>query len=257
MQPLVRISRRHLFHAVGLALAAPSLVRPVSAQSDIHGTSPTGFGGPVTITHVPSARPVLALTFDDGPHATLTPQLLDLLAARNVRATFFVVGNRIGQHRDIMMRMAQEGHEIGNHSWSHPSLSGLSDSAILLQIDRTSVAITEAVGRPPVTMRPPYGNLSSRQGRMLHASRGLANVLWSVDTEDWRRPGEDVVVNRIVTRSRPGAVVLAHDIVAPTIRAMPRAIDALLIRGYQFVTVSELLGWPRWGIRRDRFLAQG
>lgn len=255
MSPPARISRRNLLQAAGLTLATPGLVQPASAQPFAADVPVSGFDSAVPITRVRSARPLLALTFDDGPHATLTPQLLDLLAARNVRATFYVVGRRVAHHQSIMVRIAAEGHEIGNHTWSHPSLSGLSDAAILSQIDRTSEAVVEAVGLPPVTMRPPYGNLSSRQTRMLQASRGLPNVLWSVDTEDWRRPGEDVVVNRILTRSEPGGVILAHDIVAETIRAMPVAIDGLLARGYEFVTVSELLGWPRWNARRTGLLA--
>ncbi len=255
MSSPARISRRNLLQAAGLTLATPGLVRPASAQPVEAGVSASDFGSAVPITRVRSARPLLALTFDDGPHATLTPQLLDLLAERNVRATFYVVGNRISHHQGIMGRIADEGHEIGNHSWSHPSLGGLSDAAILSQIDRTSAAIVEAVGRPPVTMRPPYGNLSPRQTRMLYASRGLQSVLWSVDTEDWRRSGEDVMVNRILSQSRPGGVILAHDIVAQTIRAMPVAIDGLLTRGYEFVTVSELMGWPRWNTRRTGLLA--
>jgi peptidoglycan/xylan/chitin deacetylase (PgdA/CDA1 family) len=121
---------------------------------------------------------------------------------------------------------------------------------VLSQIDRASRRCCNATGRVPVTMRPPYGNFYPRQRLMLHQARGMPTVLWSVDPEDWRRPGSSVVANRIVSRSHPGAVVLAHDIHGPTVRAMPAAVSGLHARGFRFVTVSELIGWPRWDRRR-------
>jgi peptidoglycan/xylan/chitin deacetylase (PgdA/CDA1 family) len=237
--------------SAGVILAAPALARPAVADR-ARDLAPT----PLVVTRVVTARPLLALTFDDGPHATLTPQLLDILAARGVRATFYVIGNRIAAHREVLARIAADGHEIGNHSWSHPSLSGLSDAAILAQVDRTAMAVQEVVGRPPVTLRPPYGNLTQRQSLMLRAERNLPTVLWSVDPEDWRRPGAPEVASRIIARSHPGAVILSHDIIGGTVAAMPAALDGLLARGYQFVTLSELIGWPRWNTRRIRIAAQ-
>jgi peptidoglycan/xylan/chitin deacetylase (PgdA/CDA1 family) len=117
---------------------------------------------------------------------------------------------------------------------------------VLSQIDRTNEAIYNATGRLPVTMRPPYGNLYPRQRLMLHQTRGMPTVLWSVDPEDWRRPGS-VVANRIVSQSHPGAVVLAHDIHGPTIRAMPAAVSGLHARGFRF----------RHRVRADRLAPLG
>jgi len=211
---------------------------------------------PDTITRVRTARPVVAMTFDDGPHPSLTPQLLDILAARGIRATFYVIGWRVAQSPLLARRIAEEGHEIGNHTWSHPSLTGQSDAAALAQIDRTTQAVHEAVGRPPVTMRPPYGNFSPRQRRMLMEARNMPTVLWSVDPEDWRRPGAPVVAQRIVSQSHPGAVILSHDIIGATVRAMPAALDGLIARGYEFVTLSELIGWPRWNSRALRLASR-
>jgi len=249
-----QIKRRQLLLGAPVLLATPWLTGRAQGQTasqialpdDLQATDPT------TVTRVATARPVVALTFDDGPHHRLTPHLMDILASRAVRATFYVIGNRVSRHSQIMQRMAAEGHEVGNHSWSHPNLAGLSDGALLSQLDRTTQVIYDAVGRPPVTMRPPYGALRPRQRRLIHEARGLPTVLWSVDPQDWRRPGSSVVTQRIVRGAHPGAVVLAHDIHAATVRAIPSTLDALLARGYQFVTLSELLGWRRWDQRNLR-----
>jgi peptidoglycan/xylan/chitin deacetylase (PgdA/CDA1 family) len=250
------INRRSFLSAAAAAIAGRASVEPAAAQGLITQPADISSGAQTTVTRVATARPVVALTFDDGPHHSLTPHLMDILASRGVRATFYVIGNRSVRHPQVLQRLAAEGHEIGNHTWSHPSLSGLSDRAILSQIDRTNQAVYDIVGRPPVTMRPPYGNLTPRQRRMLFDTRGLPTVLWSIDPEDWRRPGSAVVTQRIVGRAHPGAVILAHDIQSATVRAMPATIDGLIARGYGFVTVSELLGWQRWDQRRLRLVAQ-
>lgn len=246
------LNRRQILLAVGaVALASPALAQQ-RTQPAITLPGDIATGEQATITRVRTARPVVAMTFDDGPHPSLTPQLLDILAQRQIRATFYVIGSRVVRQPELTRRIAAAGHEIGNHTWSHPSLSALSDDAVLSELDRTTWAVHEAVGRPPVTMRPPYGNLHGRQRLMVHGTRNLPTVLWSVDPEDWRRPGPSVVTERIVSRSHPGAVILAHDIQGGTVRAMPATLDRLIARGYQFVTVSELIGWPRWDSRRIR-----
>lgn len=245
------ISRRTLLGGAASFLAMPALIGRASAQVRLDYSLPVEItqGGPTTITRVPTAQPLVAMTFDDGPHHSLTPQLLDILAARNIRATFYVIGRRVAMYPQLTQRIAAEGHEIGNHTWNHPRLTSLGNSGVLRELDRTTQAIYQAVGRPPVTMRPPYGMLSSRQRLMISETRALPTILWSVDPEDWRRPGSSVVANRIVSRAHTGAVILAHDIIGSTVRAMPAALDGLIARGYQFVTISELVGWPRWSER--------
>lgn len=200
----------------------------------------------VTVTAVNTASPVVAMTFDDGPHPTLTPRLLDMLKARGLRATFYLIGRRVVTWPDIVKRIADEGHEIGNHSWSHPNLAGYSDSYVLNQIDRTSDAIFKVTGRPPVTFRPPYGAFTHRQRQMLYRARSLPTILWSVDPQDWRRPGASVVASRILSHSRPGSVILTHDIQSGTVRAMPQTFDGLTARGLKFGTMSQMMGWPLW-----------
>ncbi|MEJ6388415.1 polysaccharide deacetylase family protein [Gymnodinialimonas ulvae] len=251
-------SRRALLSGAAAGLMAPFVVRPVAAQmvpQSFAGSGDIRSGVDATVTRVPTAQPYVAMTFDDGPHPRLTPQLLDMLAARGIRATFYVIGRNAQRYPQILQRMVAEGHEIGNHTWSHPNLHGHSDGAVLSQVDRTNRAVYEAVGRPPVTMRPPYGNLYDRQRLMLHQSRAMPTVLWSIDTLDWQRPGSSVVSRRVINGSHSGGVILAHDIHSATVRAMPAALDGVVGRGFRFVTVSELIGWPRWDRRRLRLVA--
>jgi peptidoglycan/xylan/chitin deacetylase (PgdA/CDA1 family) len=195
----------------------------------------------LTISSVPVAGPYIALTFDDGPHEKLTPRLLDLLAKHRIHATFFVIGENAAKYPEILQRAAREGHEIANHSWSHPNLSRLSDEAMRDQIERTEETIRDAIGARPTLLRPPYGAMTAHQKRTVHDELGYEIILWDVDPLDWKRPGSAVVTNRIVRETRPGSIVLAHDIHAPTIEAMPDTLNQLEARGFKFVTVSELL----------------
>lgn len=201
---------------------------------------------PLMLTRAETGAAEVALTFDDGPHPTLTPQLLDILAAHRARATFYVIGRNAERYPQLLQRMVAEGHEIGNHTWSHPSLFGHGDSALLREIDRTNDAVRAAVGFTPVSLRPPYGNLYPRQARMLYDARAMTTVLWSVDPQDWQRPGSSVVADRILRASGSGAVILSHDIHGPTVRAMPAVLAGFAARGLVPVQVSELVGLRPW-----------
>jgi len=200
----------------------------------------------ITVTNAPTRRNLVAMTFDDGPHPTYTPTLLDILKKRRIRATFYVIGQNVARYPDIVKRMVDEGHEIGNHTWRHPFLSQLGSKSVLRELDRTSDAVYKAVQRMPVTMRPPYGALSRRQRAMIHKEREMPTILWSVDPEDWRRPGSTVVASRIVGGAKPGAIILSHDIHSQTVKAMPAALDGLIDKGYRFETVSMILGQRDW-----------
>ncbi len=218
----------------GAALAAVDIAQPAETRRNI------------TVTAAPTHSNIVAMTFDDGPHPKHTPLLLDILKARRIRATFYLIGRNVARYPDIVKRMVDEGHEIGNHTWRHPFLTSLGNTSVLRELDRTSEAVYKAVQRIPVTMRPPYGALSGRQRTLIHTERDMPTILWSVDPEDWRRPGSDVVASRIVDRSHAGAIILSHDIHAPTVRAMPTALDGVLDRGYRFTTVSMILGHRDW-----------
>jgi peptidoglycan/xylan/chitin deacetylase (PgdA/CDA1 family) len=185
--------------------------------------------------------PYIAMTFDDGPSAELTPKLLDILKERGIKATFFVVGQNAAEYPDILRRMASEGHEVANHSWSHPALTKLGADGVRRQMENTSEAIARATGRRPVLMRPPYGATNASLNKRLAEEYGLKVVLWSVDPLDWKYRNSNRVQNYIIENAHPGAIILSHDIHATTVAAMPGTLDALLAKGYKFVTVSELI----------------
>ncbi|MCC1492363.1 polysaccharide deacetylase family protein [Cognatishimia sp. F0-27] len=253
---MTALTRRSFLSA---STAAIVLTRPDQAHAAPRIALPSDVAqrDAATVTAIRTRSPVVAMTFDDGPHPKLTPILLDMLRARNMRATFYLIGNRVVKWPDIVRRIADEGHEIGNHSWSHPDLSRQSESRVIQEIDRTSDAIFRVTGRPPVTFRPPYGAFSRRQRLMLYEQRNLPTILWSVDPQDWRRPGASVVASRILKGSRPGAIILSHDIQSGTVNAMPRTLDGLAARGLKFGTMSQMMGWPLWQSRRFRRVSAG
>jgi peptidoglycan-N-acetylglucosamine deacetylase len=197
---------------------------------------------PITFNSVHVDGPYIAMTFDDGPSATLTPKLLDVLAAHHIKATFFVLGEMVAEHPEILARAAREGHEIASHSWSHPNLAKMSQESVRSQLQRTDDQIKGAIGKRPTLFRPPYGSITERQKRWIHDEFGYDIILWDVDPLDWKRPGPAVVRSRILKETRPGSIVLSHDIHPGTIEAMPSTFDQLEAKGFKFVTVSELIG---------------
>lgn len=187
----------------------------------------------------------IAMTFDDGPHATLTPKLLDMLKERNLKATFYVVGQNAAEYPDILKRMVAEGHEVANHSWNHAALNKLGAEGLRKQIEQTDAAIVQATGRKPTNMRPPYGATNAALNKKLDETYGLKVILWSVDPLDWKYRNSTRVANSLIQGAHPGAIMLAHDIHATTVAAMPQVFDALVAKGYKFVTVSELIAMDR------------
>ncbi|MEU6711790.1 polysaccharide deacetylase family protein [Nonomuraea sp. NPDC046802] len=183
----------------------------------------------------------VALTFDDGP-GEHTWRLLDMLRQRDVRATFFVVGQMVAADKGgrIVHRIVDDGHEIGNHSWSHPSLSGVSHEELQRQLQYTDEIVWRLTGVKMRVMRPPYGatnhNVAAETRR-----EGLAQILWNVDTLDWRDRVATTVARR-AGEAKPGSIVLMHDIHRSTVDAVPSILDTLAKKGYTFVTVSELYG---------------
>jgi peptidoglycan/xylan/chitin deacetylase (PgdA/CDA1 family) len=195
----------------------------------------------VTYSFVHVDGPYIAMTFDDGPHQTLTPKLLDLAAQKKIKLTFFVLGENVERHPEILKRAVAEGHEIGDHTWSHPNLAKSSQEKVRSELQRTDDLIRQTVGFRPKIMRPPYGSLSAKQREWVHETFGYNVILWDVDPLDWKEPGPAIVARRIISQARPGSIILSHDIHAQTIEAMPGVFDALLAKGFKFVTVSELL----------------
>jgi peptidoglycan-N-acetylglucosamine deacetylase len=198
---------------------------------------------PATWFSVHVDGPYIAMTFDDGPSAETTPRLLDILKQRNIKVTFFEIGQNAERNPAIVKRILAEGHEIGNHSWTHPQLSKLSDERVTEEITKTQDAIKAASGSgyTPTLLRPPYGAITARQKEWIEKQFGLSIIMWSVDPFDWKRPGESVIEQRILAGARPGAIILSHDIHKQTVDAMPATLDALLAKGFKFVTVSQLI----------------
>jgi peptidoglycan-N-acetylglucosamine deacetylase len=227
----------HPIEAAPKASASPIVEKEPAAKTPAPPREP-----PITFNSVHVGGPYIAMTFDDGPSATLTPKLLDILAAHHIKATFFVLGEMVAEHPEILARAAREGHEIASHSWSHPNLGKMSQEAVRSQLQRTDDEIKNATGKRPTLFRPPYGSLTERQKRWIHDEFGYDIILWDVDPLDWKRPGPAVVRNRILKETRPGSIVLSHDIHPGTIEAMPSTFDELQAKGFKFVTVSELLG---------------
>lgn len=183
-------------------------------------------------------RPMLALTFDDGP-SEKTPRLLDILKANNARATFFVVGGAIGGRTETLQRMHEEGHEIGGHSWNHANLTELDFDGVYQQLSWTKEKIDTAIGASSRLMRPPYGSCNKTVSSAA-ASLGLSVTFWNIDTLDWMYLDADKVYAVIMDEVRNGSIILCHDLYGSTVDAMERVIPVLLKQGYQLVTVSEL-----------------
>jgi peptidoglycan/xylan/chitin deacetylase (PgdA/CDA1 family) len=183
----------------------------------------------------------IAITFDDGPHPQLTPKLLDLLKERGIKATFYVIGKNVEAYPEIAKRIVDEGHEIGNHTWNHPALSKIGAAKVKSEMDRTTEIIVKTTGVTPATMRPPYGATNATLNRRLDEEFGMKVIMWSVDPLDWKYRNADRVASQLIENTKSGGILLAHDIHASTIAAMPRTLDALTSKGFKFVTVSELL----------------
>ena len=181
-------------------------------------------------------RPLIALTFDDGPRRSTTETLLDGLAERGVKATFFLVGEMIPGCEDLIRRMAEEGHQIGAHSYDHVYLTGLNAADFARQVDRTETLLSELLGGGNFALRPPYGMIDNGVEKRCDSPL----ILWSIDPEDWDDKNVERIVNHIVSQAQDGDIILLHDIYPSSVEAALRTVDALHQKGFLFVTVEEL-----------------
>ncbi len=176
----------------------------------------------------------MVLSFDDGPDPRYTPGILRTLKAHDVRAMFFVCGEMAADHKDLLRRMSDEGHVVGNHTWSHPLMTKLSRSAIRSQMERTCEVIEEAYGERPGWFRAPYGAWN-RAVFEVGADLGMEPLAWTVDTLDWKTPGAGYIERRVIKGAGPGVVVLAHDAGgnrSQSVRALRDYLPRLLDSGY-------------------------
>lgn len=210
-----------------------------------------GFGMQVDlIRNGPRELKYIALTFDDGPDPVYTPLILDILKEKDVKATFFLIGDHVSKYPSIVERMHSEGHSIGNHTNSHRSLVPLSKAATYGEVMLAEEIIESITGEKPTLFRPPRG-MYSKYARELLKEKRYTIALWDVSSQDWEETRHTDIVNNIMRRVQPGSILLFHDsgnIVTTsggdrsnTVRALPIVIDRLLEQGYGFITVDEMI----------------
>ena len=225
---------------VPIAAVAKYLQNPTARKLANIPKPPEPKPAPAAPTAANSGGKVIALTFDDGP-GPYTAQLLDILDQHGAKATFFLIGSKVSSQANVVRSIQARGHQLGNHSWSHPELPKLPVDQIAGEIDRTNDAIKQATGVTPTVMRPPYGAVNSAVLEQLRL-RGMSSILWSVDTRDWADRNSEIICSRAVAGAHPGAIILMHDIHQTSVGAVPCILSALKQQGYSFVTVQGLLG---------------
>ncbi|WP_226578101.1 polysaccharide deacetylase family protein [Halobacillus litoralis] len=190
-----------------------------------------------------TAQKKIALTFDDGPDQTITPQILDILKEKNVPATFFVVGQQVSYFPETARRIVKEGHTLANHSWDHSQLTKEYSSQVAEQVLSTNKIIKKVTGEEPTLFRPPYGDFT-RADAQLFEQLGFRNILWSIDTLDWSGTTASEMIEMIDREKSPGAIVLQHSFSSSklegTVEALPQIIAQLRNDGYEFVTIDQM-----------------
>ena len=179
----------------------------------------------------------VAITFDDGPNSLYTEKLLDGLKERNVKATFFLIGKEVKEYPDIVKRMYEEGHLIGNHTYEHVNLCEVDTKQVKWQVEQTNDLIYEVTGERPVYIRPPYGCWN----KQMEEETGMLEILWSVDPRDWECNDTDVLISRVLKQVDDEGIILFHDGSQSSVDAALTVIDILQERGYEFVLASEVL----------------
>lgn len=177
----------------------------------------------------------VALTFDDGPWPETTETLLDGLAQRGVKATFFLIGNQVEPNREIVQRMADEGHQIGLHTWDHVQLKGMTQGQIQTQLKKCRDCLQAIVGPEEFMVRPPYGFVDDT----LKTCIGSPIICWSVDTEDWKHQNVGHIVQTVTHEVKDGSIILMHDIFDTSVEAALQCVDQLMAQGYYFVTIDQ------------------
>lgn len=189
-----------------------------------------------TLEDLVEKQKYVALTFDDGPRADTTARLLDGLLERGAAATFFVIGEQVPGNKGLLQRMKAEGHQIGNHTYSHVRLLKADGDTVVEEIHKTEVLLQEAVGEGSFWLRPPYGLIGGERAKLIKTPM----IYWSVDPQDWKLLNTDKVVAAVLDAVQPGDIILLHDFYATSVDAALEIIDRLQEDGYAFVTVEEL-----------------
>ncbi len=230
---------------VALAAAAPAATVPAVAMN---GSAPAvtadhqllAFAGETVRSGLAGGRRI-ALTFDDGPHPTLTPQFVALLREEGVPATFFMLGSMVEKSPALARMVAEAGFEIGTHSQTHPDMRKLGAAKIREELEGSMTLIEQASGVRPRLFRPPFGSVN-QSTRDVCRELGLVLANWSVDPEDWRARDAASIHGKVVNGAHPGGIICMHDTKPHTLTALRGMITELRAQGYEFVTVGQLVG---------------
>ena len=191
----------------------------------------------LALTRQESVEKKIAITFDDGPHPYYTPQILDGLKERGVTATFFLTGEGAEQNPEIVRRMYEEGHLIGNHTYSHLQLNESNGERFKQELIRTNEILAEITGEEVQYVRPPYGSWN----RQFEKELNMIPVLWTIDPLDWCSNNAACIAQKVCAKAEENAIILMHDQYKTSVTAALEIIDTLIAQGYEFVTVEEIL----------------
>lgn len=227
------MQHRHLFYSIIGLLAIGTVYVQVADLSA---------GGPLAIAGTRTDQKVVALTFDHSWGNKFTPSILDTLQRHNLKVTFFIMGPWAAKYPDVAKRMVADGHEIASHGYRHENYGDMPPEWVREDIQKAHALIKEVTGRDVCLIRPPNGHYSPRSLKVTD-ELGYRTIIWNVDSLDWKNPGRDVIVDRVMKRLKPGAVILMHasDTPVQTADALPILLDRIKAEGYEIVTVGDLL----------------
>lgn len=237
------LSHRHVFFSIIGLFAISAMYVQVS---DLINT------GPIAISSTRTEQKVVALTFDHSWGNKFTPSILDTLKKNEIKSTFFIMGPWAKKFPEVAQRMVADGHEIASHGFRHENYGDMTVEWVKEDIQKAHTQIKEVTGVEPNLLRPPNGHYSQKSLQATH-ELGYKTIIWNVDSLDWKNPGRDVIVDRIMKRLKPGAVILMHasDTPVQTAEALPILLDKIKAEGYKLVTVGELLSqYSEKGIQR-------
>lgn len=237
------MGHRHLFFGIIGIFAISTLY--VQAANVIAG-------GPIAIAGTNTDHKVVALTFDHSWGNKFTPSILDTLKRHNLKVTFFIMGPWAKKYPEVARQMVADGHEIASHGYRHENYGDMTPEWVKEDILKAHALIKEVTGVDPTLIRPPNGHYSQRSLKATD-ELGYKTIIWNVDSLDWKNPGRDVIIERVMKRLKPGAIILMHasDTPVQTAEALPILLEKIKAEGYQIVTVSELLSkYSEKGIQR-------